>query len=70
MKKVQEKLIKYEHRCEDDQCIMIWKYDYKKSKNGPVSVDIEWKEFNPNWISLMSKPWQKQYAKLQKIKNE
>lgn len=32
---------KFEQIYEDDDTIMIWKYDYSKFTNGPVSVEIK-----------------------------
>jgi hypothetical protein len=32
---------KFEQIYEDEHSIMIWKYDYSKFTNGPVSVEIK-----------------------------
>ena len=35
---------KFEQIYEDEREIMIWKYDYSKFTNGPVSVEIKSKD--------------------------
>ena len=41
--KQEEKPSKFERVYEDDECISIWKYDLKKSKNGPIDVEYRYK---------------------------
>jgi len=44
----EEKPTKFERIYEDDECISIWRYDLKKTKNGPVEVEYRWKRsYNP-----------------------
>ncbi len=34
---------KFEVIYEDDDCVQIFTYNYKISKNGPISSEIKWK---------------------------
>ena len=38
-----EKPTKFEYIFEDDESTSIWKYDLKKTKNGPVEVEYRYK---------------------------
>lgn len=38
-----EKPTKFEYIFEDDESKSIWKYDFKKQPNGPISVEYQWK---------------------------
>jgi len=40
---IEPKPQKWERKFEDDECIEIWKFDSKKTKNGPVEVTITYK---------------------------
>jgi hypothetical protein len=35
--------IKWEVVYEDEDCISVWKYDTRKTINGPVEVEYKWK---------------------------
>ena len=35
----------WEIRREDNACTQIWKYDTRKNKNGPASVETIWKQW-------------------------
>ena len=39
-----EKQTKFERIYEDEYCQSIWKYDYSKTKSGPISVEHKWKK--------------------------
>lgn len=39
----QPKPIKWEVIYEDDECISIWKYNSKITKNGPIDVEYKYK---------------------------
>jgi hypothetical protein len=41
--KEQVRPIKFERIYEDEETISIWKYDYNKTRNGPVEVEIKYK---------------------------
>jgi hypothetical protein len=47
-KKVPEEVeppkIKWEERYEDDDSVTIWRYDIRKTVNGPVEVEFRWKK--------------------------
>jgi len=36
--------IKWEVVYEDEDCISVWKYDIRKTINGPVEVEYKWKK--------------------------
>ena len=38
-----EKPTKFEYIFEDEDSTSIWKYDLKKFRNGPISVEYHWK---------------------------
>jgi len=40
---IEPKPQKWERRFEDEDCTEIWKFDSKKTKNGPVEVIITYK---------------------------
>lgn len=42
-KKPEPKPIKYEFVFEDEDCISIWKYNSRISKNGPIEVEYKYK---------------------------
>jgi hypothetical protein len=50
-----ERLSKFEIRREDEWSIDTWKYDLTKSKNGPISVEVEWKKILPCHEKMVSK---------------
>lgn len=44
----EQKPDKFEIIYEDEICISIWKYNLKKTSNGPIEVEYRWKKgFNP-----------------------
>lgn len=40
---IEPKPIKFEKRYEDDDCIEVWKYNTNKFSNGPIEVNITYK---------------------------
>ena len=46
-----EKPTKFEYIFEDEDSTSIWKYDLKKFRNGPISVEYHWK---PHYLKELS----------------
>lgn len=46
---------KFEYIYEDEDSKSIWKYDLKKFKNGPISVEYHWKEHYIKDLELRQK---------------
>lgn len=44
-KVVAESPTKWEIRFEDETGSQVWKFDRKRNRNGPVSVDTVWKQW-------------------------
>lgn len=45
MKPTHDVPVKWEIRFEDSACVQIFKFDRKRTKNGPVSVETTWKQW-------------------------
>ena len=56
MAKQEEKPAKIVFKREDNACTQTWTWDFTRNKNGPVSVETEWKQWIlDEWEEKMDK---------------